>query len=704
MSGRHLRTRRIGSLIRLAAIPLVFMLGSGAAWAYWTAGSYQGGGGASIAASVNQGATPSASAASTTVTVTWAASTLTNGSAVSGYQLKRYNAAGTTAQSMSNCTGTITSTSCTETSVPEGSWTYKITPLFLTNWKGAESLASTVVAVDGTPPTGGSVTISNLAGTDGVYSRSATLSLTLGAFADTNGFSAQLWRATATLTSTGVANGTCGALTAYSKIGLINPSSPTTNVAPDPSCVSYQYVATDPSGNTTTRTSATAKIDTTAPTTPVFTNFAASAATNTWWNGSTLFYRSNVATGSFTATATSSDTASGIASYAFTLPTPTQTQTWTSTGGATSGVNTYSWSGRADGTGASVTATNHAGGQSQSTAFTMAADETPPTGASVTPPSGTSSKTTASVAFTTGTDAGSGIGTRLLQRASVAQASGACPATGYSTFTTIFTDPTSSPVSDTVSVGTCYKYQYVVSDNVGNTVTASSANVLRVMTYAAEITATTSLTNWWRLGDTTSSLLDSKSSAPGTYTNSPTYGQTGALNGDTNTAVQFGNSSWAEATTSPLTPNFSAELWFKSPTITATCSSWNSVPSMVQAIDGKKVFDFGISLCGGKVIAGTDVKGNGFATSISSGAGYADGFWHHAVFTRSASGVINLYVDGTVVSGSGVTGDSNTPTTTKLSIAGTSTSANNFVGTLDEIALYNVVLSATEVKTHYDAR
>lgn len=106
------------------------------------------------------------------------------------------------------------------------------------------------------------------------------------------------------------------------------------------------------------------------------------------------------------------------------------------------------------------------------------ADNTAPTGTSITPPSGSNPSTTASVAFTTGTDAGSGIGTRLLQRASIAQANGVCPTSGYSAFTTIFTNPGSSPVSDAVVLGKCYKYQYVVSDRVGNTTTASSGNVL----------------------------------------------------------------------------------------------------------------------------------------------------------------------------------------------------------------------------------
>ena len=80
----------------------------------------------------------------------------------------------------------------------------------------------------------------------------------------------------------------------------------------------------------------------------------------------------------------------------------------------------------------------------------------------------TQTSTTVSVGFTTGTDAGSGIGTRLLQRASATLTGTTCGT--YGAFATVAggTNPATSPVVDTVTAGICYKYQYVVSDNVGN--------------------------------------------------------------------------------------------------------------------------------------------------------------------------------------------------------------------------------------------
>ena len=57
-----------------------------------------------------------------------------------------------------------------------------------------------------------------------------------------------------------------------------------------------------------------------------------------------------------------------------------------------------------------------------------------------------------------------------------------------------------------MTAGSCYKYQYVVADNVGNTTTASSANVVKVLpTYAATVNGTPGLVNCWRLGEATTS-------------------------------------------------------------------------------------------------------------------------------------------------------------------------------------------------------
>ena len=102
-------TRAPWSILKgMVVMPLVFILASGAAEAYWSAGSGAGGNGASAATSVNQGATPTVSAAGQAVTVSWAASTLSSGNAVAGYIVKRYTSGTPTLQTiLSACTGTV---------------------------------------------------------------------------------------------------------------------------------------------------------------------------------------------------------------------------------------------------------------------------------------------------------------------------------------------------------------------------------------------------------------------------------------------------------------------------------------------------------------------------------------------------------------------------------------------------------------------
>ena len=141
---RHLATLALSVALTLVAAT---------AFAYWSAGSVPGGNGAAAATGVNQGATPTASATGANVTVSWTATTLANGQAVNGYLVKRYDATSSAVQTvLSACTGTITAATCVESGVPEGSWRYTVTPVFATNWRGAESAKSTTVTIDSTPP------------------------------------------------------------------------------------------------------------------------------------------------------------------------------------------------------------------------------------------------------------------------------------------------------------------------------------------------------------------------------------------------------------------------------------------------------------------------------------------------------------------------------------------------------------------------
>lgn len=115
----------------------------GAAYAAWT-----GSGTASAqvqAATMPSGSAPTVAAVGHSITVNWTAAALLDQS-VTGYTVKRYNGSGAAQTLGSGCGGTLTGLSCTEASVPAGTWTYTVTPA-LQQWVGAESAASAPITI-----------------------------------------------------------------------------------------------------------------------------------------------------------------------------------------------------------------------------------------------------------------------------------------------------------------------------------------------------------------------------------------------------------------------------------------------------------------------------------------------------------------------------------------------------------------------------
>ena len=361
---------------------------------------------------------------------------------------------------------------------------------------------------DTTGPTGGSVDASNLGGTGGRYSTSTTLSLVLDPGDDPSGIAdsgATLKRATATLT-----NGTCGTFGTYTLVtGGTDPISPKSDTVTDHACYRYEYAVTDSHGNPRTYTSGDIKVDTTAPAAPTL---GFSAFTNAASTGSTVYYRSAAANGSFTVTPSGSDAQSGLSSYTY----EPFGAGWTSTPGA--GNVTYAWTAAnpsAPGT-KNWSATNNAGLTSPNAPFTTVADDTPPSGGTVTYADVATSNTTVSVSFTTGTDSGSGLGsTHVLQRATAPLTDSTCG--NYGSWTQVGGTNPATPYTDTVTRGACYQYRYVVADRVGNTFPATSNNVVKVWpTYSPSISGAASLVNYFRIGEATTSADTFTGSAAGT--------------------------------------------------------------------------------------------------------------------------------------------------------------------------------------------
>ena len=132
--------RRLGVLLVVVAA-VGFSGGAAAAWT--PAGS---GRGATRAKTLGSGNAPTASVSGKKVTVSWTASSYTNGGTPAGYVVRRYNASGVLQAIGANCAAVITALACTENNVPAGSWQYTVTPA-TGNWRGPESTKSAAANV-----------------------------------------------------------------------------------------------------------------------------------------------------------------------------------------------------------------------------------------------------------------------------------------------------------------------------------------------------------------------------------------------------------------------------------------------------------------------------------------------------------------------------------------------------------------------------
>ena len=134
--------RRVLILATTAIAALVALAGPAvAAWS--TSGD---GAAAGAASTMPGGAAPTVAAGGADVRVSWPAATFPNGAPVEGYVIHRYDANGSPAGVGAACAGIVTTTSCTESGVPSGAWTYTDTPV-QGGWTGQESGASPPAAV-----------------------------------------------------------------------------------------------------------------------------------------------------------------------------------------------------------------------------------------------------------------------------------------------------------------------------------------------------------------------------------------------------------------------------------------------------------------------------------------------------------------------------------------------------------------------------
>jgi hypothetical protein len=217
---------------------------------------------------------------------------------------------------------------------------------------------------------------------------------------------------------------------------------------------------------------------------------------------------------------------------------------------------------------------------------------------------------------------------------------------------------------------------------------------------------------YWRLGDVPPITLvaDELGANPGTAQGGTQFGQTGALSTDADTAVGFdGQTGCVEIGNAVVfrfgaSSSFTLEAWISPDTLIGTvrhivAKSGNdgaAAAGMGYALD---ILDTQAQL---RLLSG-DGTGDSFR---SAGTIQTDVFTHVVATLDGATSIAAIYLNGTPAGSRVVTtepGVTSSPLAIGCRFQGT-TPTDFFDGLVDEVAVYDKVLSPERVQAHYDAR
>lgn len=199
---------------------------------------------------------------------------------------------------------------------------------------------------------------------------------------------------------------------------------------------------------------------------------------------------------------------------------------------------------------------------------------------------------------------------------------------------------------------------------------------------------------YWRLDEASgTTAADQLSAHPGTYTAGPTLAQSGALVGDSDTAIKTnGSSQYVSIPYSAAlnTAQFSVEVWAYP---TAGSGSYRGVMA-------SRYYPKGWVLYAGSGNAWEFWINSGSGMTTLSGGTVTLSTWAYLAATFDGT-TARLYVNGTQVASATISGY--TPQTTSAAAVGQSEPGAGFFfpGKLDEPAIYNKALTATQVANHW---
>ena len=275
-----------------------------------------------------------------------------------------------------------------------------------TDKAGRTANDTVTIAADSSAPTGHSV---SLAGAGAPYYTSLSVPLTLVDGSDT-GSGIDTATRIVERESGDLAGDSCTSWSgSWSTVTLSGGADTTVATA---KCYRYRYAISDKVGNQSAASavSAAAKVDTSNPTAPALSLAESPADADQYVSGTDVYYRPGANGGSFTVTATASDTETDIKHVSFPAVAGVS-------GGGGNDVSspyadTYSWTNTTSGspTG-SVTATNNASAAGGGTSFGLVPDSSAPSTGDDTGSIGSGWKTSAQTVTLTPSDPGAGVAT-----------------------------------------------------------------------------------------------------------------------------------------------------------------------------------------------------------------------------------------------------------------------------------------------------
>lgn len=201
--------------------------------------------------------------------------------------------------------------------------------------------------------------------------------------------------------------------------------------------------------------------------------------------------------------------------------------------------------------------------------------------------------------------------------------------------------------------------------------------------YYATVIADTPI-SYWRLGEPSGTTAsDSVGTNTGTYTGSPTLNQTGLQTSDSNKAISL-NGGYVSLSNATIGASVSYEMLFKRLSGTSSSNLFQFQYQLIRPDSAGFTWWYDVG-----------------TTSVTIPVSLALSTSYHLIITQTGT-TLNVYLNGTQIVTNQTVGGS-ISTTVASSQIGAYNGTSNLDAIVDEVSIYNYVLTPTQALAHYNA-